>query len=246
MTKYVYICDENTAFIRLWPFFLIMRLLTRPTKFRSEDYMSFENDFGEETEPKFHQDISGSHLFLLSLTSAAVYLLLALLIYHSFYESGIAIAFDHGFSINNQILTGIVSGCIGAGIIGFVISRPPVSGILHDFYIVEAISKMNFSNFDRIQLSFFAGAGEELLFRGAIQPLLGIWITSLIFVGLHGYFKFKSTGHIAFGVMMFALSVGLGYIYEEAGLIAAMAAHAVYDIIMLKVVETGDTGKLIN
>ncbi len=205
--------------------------------------MSFENDFEEGTEPEIHPDISGSHLFLLSLISAAVYLLITLLIYYSFYESGIAKAFEHGFSINNQILAGIVSGCIGAGIIGFVISRPPVSGILHDFYIVEAISKINFSNFDRIQLSLFAGAGEELLFRGAIQPLLGIWITSLVFVGLHGYFKFKSAGHFVFGAMMFALSVGLGYLFEEAGLIAAMAAHAVYDIIMLNVVQTEDTGK---
>lgn len=205
--------------------------------------MSFENNIDERTEPEFHQDISGSHLFLLSLTSAGVYLLLTFIIYYAFYESGIAKAFDHGFSINNQILAGILSGCIGAGIIGFVISRPPVSGILQDFYIVEAISKINFSNFDRIQLSLFAGAGEELLFRGAIQPLLGIWITSLIFVGLHGYFKFKSAGHVIFGAMMFGLSMGLGYLFEEAGLIAAMAAHAVYDIIMLKVVQTGDTGK---
>ena len=205
--------------------------------------MSFENDFEEINEPEFHEDISGLHLLLLSLMSAAVYLLLTFLIYHFFYDSGIAKAFHHGFSINNQILTGIVSGCIAAGIIGFVVSRPPVSDILHDFYIVEAISKMNFSNFDRFQLSLFAGAGEELLFRGAIQPLLGIWITSLVFVGLHGYFKFKSAGHIVFGVMMFALSVGLGYIYKEAGLIAAMAAHAVYDIIMLKFVQIGEVIK---
>lgn len=204
--------------------------------------MGTENDNKESTEPEFHQDISGSNLLLLSVFSAAVYLLLTFLIYHFFYDSGIVKAFDHGSSINNQILIGIVSGCIGAGIIGFVISRPPVSDILHDFYIVEAISKISFSNFDRIQLSFFAGAGEELLFRGAIQPLLGIWITSIIFVGLHGYFKFKSAGHIVFGLLMFGLSVMLGYLFREAGLIAAMTAHAVYDLIMLKWMEGRDFG----
>jgi membrane protease YdiL (CAAX protease family) len=37
--------------------------------------------------------------------------------------------------------------------------------------------------------------------------------------------------------MMFGLSMGLGYLFEEAGLIAAMTAHAVYDIIMLKLVQ---------
>ncbi|MBK7566807.1 MAG: CPBP family intramembrane metalloprotease [Bacteroidetes bacterium] len=31
-------------------------------------------------------------------------------------------------------------------------------------------------------LSFCAGVGEELLFRGAIQPWLGIWLTALLFI----------------------------------------------------------------
>ena len=76
---------------------------------------------------------------------------------------------------------------------------------------------------------------SHIIILGAfIQPLLGIWITSIIFVGLHGYFKFKSAGHIIFGVLMFGLSMGLGYLFEEAGLIAAMVAHAVYDLTMLK------------
>lgn len=96
---------------------------------------------------------------------------------------------------------------------------------------------MNLNRFDRWQLSLFAGAGEELLFRGAIQPLLGIWVTSAIFIGIHGYFKFTSIGHIIFGVMMFSLSIMLGYLFEHAGLIAAMSAHAIYDVIMLKMVQ---------
>lgn len=203
--------------------------------------MNPNNRTTENQDADFSQNVSGRDLFFLSLTSTAVYLLLSLIIFYFFHESDIGRAFSHGFSINNQILIGIVSGCCGAAVIGFIINRPPVSDILHDFYIVEAVSKMKFSNFDRIQLSLFAGTGEELLFRGAIQPLLGIWLTSIIFVGLHGYFKFKSIGHFIFGAMMFGLSMGLGYLFEEAGLIAAMSAHAVYDIIMLKLVQGRDS-----
>jgi len=84
---------------------------------------------------------------------------------------------------------------------------------------------------------------SHIIILGAfIQPLLGIWITSIIFVGLHGYFKFKSARHIIFGVLMFGLSMGLGYLFEEAGLIAAMVAHAVYDLIMLKWMDGRDIG----
>lgn len=190
-------------------------------------------NFDKEPEQEITEKIPGHEWFFLSLTSAAVYLLLAYLIFYFFHESGLGEAFDHGTSYFNQLVAGIASGCVGAGIIGFIMRRPPVSEILYDFYIVKMIANVRLTAFDRTQLSLFAGAGEELLFRGAIQPLIGIWLTSLIFVGLHGYFKFKSLGHFVFGAMMFGLSVGLGYIYEYIGLIAAISAHAVYDMIML-------------
>jgi membrane protease YdiL (CAAX protease family) len=186
--------------------------------------------------------LSGSRLLMLSILSASFYLFLALLIYHFLYEEGIAEAFAHGLPVTMQFLAGIIAGGLAAACVGFVIVREPVAGVLKDFYIVEAISKIRFNNFDRFQLSLFAGAGEELLFRGAIQPLLGIWITSIIFVGLHGYFKFKSAGHIVFGLLMFGLSVMLGYLFREAGLIAAMTAHAVYDLIMLKWMDQMEFG----
>lgn len=204
--------------------------------------MEHELEKKDETEI-LQSELSGTRLLLLSVISASLYLLLAILIYYFIYEESITKAFEHGMSINMQVLTGVIAGGLAAAGVGFVIVREPVAGVLNDFYIVKAISNIRFNNFDRLQLSFFAGAGEELLFRGAIQPLLGIWITSLVFVGLHGYFKFKSAGHILFGVMMFALSVMLGYLYREAGLIAAMTAHAVYDVIMLKWMDGSEFGE---
>ncbi len=177
--------------------------------------------------------ISSQSLLAMSAISFLFYLVLALLIYYFFFEEGITTAFEHGYSAGYQISLGGLAGCLAAAVIMFLAGRPPVVGVMNDFYIVKVISEVEFTPFDRIQLSLFAGVGEELLFRGAIQPLLGIWITSFIFIGIHGYFKFKSTGHLLFGVMMFGLSVLLGYLFEYAGLIAAMSAHAVYDIVML-------------
>ncbi len=182
-------------------------------------------------------EIPSSKLLLLSLLSSLSYLGIAILVFRYFHGQSLYTAFDHGYKTYFQLFIGIISGVLAAGGIGFVIKCSSVAEVLNDFYIVEAISKMELTNFDRIQLSAFAGTGEELLFRGAIQPLLGNWLTSAIFIGIHGYFKFKSVGHIIFGVMMFSLSMMLGYLFEHAGLIAAMSAHAVYDVIMLKIVQ---------
>lgn len=182
-------------------------------------------------------EISSRRWLLLSLGSAAVYVALTYIIFYFFHEGGTADVFSRGLSPVDQLGTGVISGGFCAAVIGFIMNRPPVSGVLSDFYIVKLISETRLTSFDRVQLSLFAGVGEELLFRGAIQPLLGIWVTSVIFVAIHGYFKFKSPGHLLFGVMMFGLSMGLGYLFEYAGLMAAMCAHATYDIVMLRAVS---------
>lgn len=197
-----------------------------------DDNISQQPEFAESDQ------ISSSSLLLLSVVSAITYLLLAFLIFKYFHGETLKAVFEHGYPTLAQLIIGIVLGSAAAVIIGLVIKKSPISEIIHDFYIVDMVSKMELSNFDRIQLSAFAGVGEELLFRGAIQPLLGIWVTSFIFIAIHGYFKFKSVGHMLFGLTMFGLSMLLGYLFEYTGLIAAMSAHAVYDVIMLKLVQS--------
>lgn len=173
-------------------------------------------------------------LLALSAFSFLFYLGLALLIFYFFREEPVLYMFDHGHSVLIQLCIGSISGYLSVLLISFFIRKKPVSDILSDFHIVRAITEMRFSAFDRFQISLLAGTGEEILFRGAIQPILGIWITSILFVGLHGYFKFEKPGHFLFGLMMFGLSMLLGFLYEYSGLLAAITAHAVYDLFMLK------------
>ncbi|MBL4661979.1 MAG: CPBP family intramembrane metalloprotease [Flavobacteriaceae bacterium] len=86
-------------------------------------------------------------------------------------------------------------------------------------------------------LSICAGVGEEILFRGALQPILGIWLTSIIFVGSHHYLyneKFSKQNTIPFIVMVsFLLGLGLllGWIAEEFTLWHAIAIHFSYDLV---------------
>jgi membrane protease YdiL (CAAX protease family) len=196
-----------------------------------------DDDSSQDSKWETSGRIPSREWLILSLMSFVVYLGISYLVFYFFHDTGPETAFDHGLPVINQLIIGIGSGVIGSAIIWVAINRPPVSEVLDDFYIIKMVRQSHLTSFDCTQLSLFAGAGEELLFRGAIQPLLGIWITSVIFVGLHGYFKFKSVGHVLFGGIMFGLSVGLGYLFEYAGLLAAMSAHAAYDVIMLKMIS---------
>lgn len=196
-------------------------------------FMMDSEEPDNEKELDIGKDLSGRNLIGLSLISFTLYVISAFTIYHFFFNETLISAFDHGYSIVNQIGIGLIAGGLTAGVIIFFSTRPPMGPILEDFAIFKVLKNSKLSAFDRVQLSLFAGTGEEILFRGAIQPLIGIWATSIIFVAIHGYFKFKSAGHILFGLLLFGLSMMLGILYEYIGLISAMSAHAIYDIILL-------------
>ncbi|MDR9417653.1 CPBP family intramembrane glutamic endopeptidase [Gracilimonas sp.] len=183
-------------------------------------------------------NLTTGKLLILSVVSANIYVFFSFLIIRYWHEGDLSDVLESSFTFWNQAGIGVGIGCLAAGIIYSAIRWTPINDVLSDFSIFEALSKTKFSLFDRIQISLFAGGGEELLFRGAIQPLLGNTVTSIIFIGIHGYFKFKSPKHILFGGLMFGLSFMLGLLYEHIGLMAAMCAHAVYDLIMLQVVQT--------
>ncbi len=186
------------------------------------------------SDPVLPEPPESKGLFGMSVLSFLVYGSLAWVIIYFYHDRGFAGLFESDYGWGIQLVSGTLLGLIAAGIIIFFAARSPLSSILDDFYIVQIVRKMNLSLFDRTQVSLFAGVGEELLFRGAIQPVIGIWITSIGFVAIHGYFKFTSFAHIIFGLTMFALSMMLGLIFEMVGLIAAMSAHAVYDIVILR------------
>ena len=180
---------------------------------------------------------SGRELKMMSLFSFLFYVILAYVIFYFFRSQDLTDAFKHGFSLQHQLLTGLISGFAASGLIIFFSSRSPVKQVLSDFSVYKIISDLEISLFDRIHISVFAGFGEELLFRGAIQPLLGIWLTSFIFTAIHGYISFRSSGHILFTLLLFGLSMMLGVLYETAGLVSAIIAHTVYDLIMLEWVK---------
>jgi membrane protease YdiL (CAAX protease family) len=90
-----------------------------------------------------------------------------------------------------------------------------------------------------VVVSVLVGIAEETLFRAALQPLLGLWLASLLFAAVHVNYAALRGRHatrllsILALSTVFALGVCLGIVFERLGLVAAMTMHATYDMLVL-------------
>ena len=82
------------------------------------------------------------------------------------------------------------------------------------------------SAWDVAIISIAAGVGEEMLFRGVLQPEVGLVPASAIFGLLHT----GGSGTMAFGIWVAVMGAALGGLAVWSdGLIAPIVAHAAYD-----------------
>lgn len=88
---------------------------------------------------------------------------------------------------------------------------------------------------DLLLISFLAGFGEELLFRGLVQdwlaftlnPLAGLLLTSLVFGIIHCV-------NLPYAILTGLVGLGLGAMFQWSGsLVMPMAAHTAYDFLAL-------------
>lgn len=95
---------------------------------------------------------------------------------------------------------------------------------------VTDVSNVLFSHFNNpgaiIFLGLLAAVVEETLFRGAMQPRLGILVTSILFAALHTQYA------VSFATLeVFVLGLGLGWLRARSGsTLPGMVTHAGYDI----------------
>ncbi|MDL2172508.1 MULTISPECIES: CPBP family intramembrane glutamic endopeptidase [Asaia] len=83
-----------------------------------------------------------------------------------------------------------------------------------------------------IVVSLFAGAGEEVLFRSALQYWLGVIGTAFLFVLVHGYFSLREWRLSLYGLFLFLGMIPLGLAASHWGLIGPIVAHAVIDVVL--------------
>lgn len=70
---------------------------------------------------------------------------------------------------------------------------------------------------------------EELLFRGAVQHAFGAYWTSILFAAIH----IRYLRHWIMTGLVFGVSYGLGWIYEQSGTLwAPIIAHFAIDFVM--------------
>jgi membrane protease YdiL (CAAX protease family) len=90
-----------------------------------------------------------------------------------------------------------------------------------------------------VAIAVLVGVAEELLFRAALQPLIGILAASALFAAVHWNYAAtrgqRDTLKLSVLALatIFVVSVVLGWLFERWGLGAAIVAHAVYDTIAL-------------
>ena len=87
-------------------------------------------------------------------------------------------------------------------------------------------------------MAFFSSLGEELLFRGLLQPWLGVLPTAVIFGFCH-----QMPGHAKWVWVCWATAVGLvfGVIFAATGsLVGALLSHAVINAVNLMFLRDHD------
>jgi membrane protease YdiL (CAAX protease family) len=75
-------------------------------------------------------------------------------------------------------------------------------------------------------LAFLPGICEEILFRGALQPRIGLLATALLFTSIHTQY-----GVSLDTVSIFVVAVGLGLIRKYANTTTSMLCHVSYNLL---------------
>ena len=130
-----------------------------------------------------------------------------------------------------QLLLGTATGWLFGQLAWLIASQDCLRPLADRF--AGLIRELNPSRGDIWFVSLCAGVGEELFFRGGLQPLLGIWLTAILFVAIHGYLNPFSWAISLHGLAMPGMIAALGYLTEWSGILTAMTAHALIDVVLL-------------
>jgi uncharacterized protein len=154
-----------------------------------------------------------------------------LVLVHFFQESTLEDLFTRGLPWFWQVILGLMVGGLAAIIAKWIIKRPFFEKQHH--YYHQLINQWNWGQERIIFISLCAGVGEELFFRAGLQPLLGLWLTSLLFVLIHGYLNPYDWRISVYGMAMVLIIAVFGWLFEITGIFTAVAAHAVFDWVLL-------------
>lgn len=131
-----------------------------------------------------------------------------------------------------QVGLGLVMGVGFGAIAQFIVERKFMQSV--NLKYTKMIADLRLTTSEIVYISLCAGIGEEVLFRGAIQPMLGVIITAIVFVAIHGYLNPKDWKVSLYGIYMTGAIIALGFATEKVGIWSAIVAHTVIDIYLLR------------
>lgn len=186
--------------------------------------------------------ISRLNMILLSLATLVGFGVMGIASIYFIQDVSLSQLLHNGKPISDQLLRGGSFG-LAAFLLAFVLIKSSFLRGSGDM-LTRMIKAMNPTLIEVAFYSFCAGVGEELLFRGGIQPLFsdihtGVWITSVIFIVLHGYLNPLDIQMTIYGILMVFISAGIGYLFIMSGLYASMTSHFVFDLLMFMYLKYG-------
>lgn len=97
--------------------------------------------------------------------------------------------------------------------------------------VMDELGQLLLGNMDTVWewllLAVAAGIGEEVLFRGALQPVLGIWLTSLLFAVIHTQYGLSIAT-----LLIFVVGFILGVMRQRYNTTVAVLLHAAYNFVL--------------
>lgn len=135
---------------------------------------------------------------------------------------------------------GVAAASVLAGANYWLLQRAPSSWIVdgvravYNELLVPLFAKLGAASI--ITLGTAAGLGEEWLFRGILQPTIGLPAASVVF----GLAHVGGRRMLPFGVWASGMGLAMGSLaIATGGLIAPMVAHGVYDMLALEYLRRG-------
>jgi len=175
--------------------------------------------------------MSRNTLFLLAVGSFVLFCVMGWAIMEYFGPVSLIARLQQGEPFVRQIIWGLILG-LSLGAAAWLLISQPFLTRTKEFF-VDITSPWKLTHLEIVLVSCCAGIGEEILFRGAIQPFLGIGWTSILFVILHGYISPFNGPLTVYGIFMILAIALLGLATIHLGLVVAIVAHIIIDILLL-------------
>jgi len=169
-------------------------------------------------------------IYILGITTLLVFPIPALWALWYFEGTNPWTVLDFGSLLHPYTLLGLEWGFFYAAVSMISFESSLFAGEMQKQEKFMSSLKLNIA--DKFFLSFCAGFGEEILFRAGMQHWLGVLITSILFIAIHGYFNFKNPSMSVYGFLILPFILSLGFWLPAMGIWFCIAAHFGYDLIL--------------